>query len=387
MIKVTVIINGREYNLKGKEDENYLKEVSEFVNSKIKEITSKNTFLSTGDAAVLAAINIADELYKGDIEVDRLNKIKISLEERNQTLSDTIKELRERIEKIHGTSNKAIGDLENKIRNLNGNTLEITNKNKGLIEENNRLDSNNKNLQNEVENLKKELSEVNNLSELLNKKVVNIKEKNTLLQEKIQEASYAENAIKKELTFALNEKEQIKKILDEGKYSESVLKNEIESIKKENKELNEEIKRSINSKESQQEELDIMKERNDELKDEVNNLNGSIIELKGKIEEKNKELEIEKSLKNSMEEDFKIKGISEKEILKEEIKGKKNIISELEEKVERLAYEKTKILDSGKESRNDLKTAKYRILDLEKKLLDVQIEMARMKKDKNPLIK
>ena len=53
MIKVTVKINGIEYSLKGREDENYLKEVAEYVNSKMNEIKTKNPLLSTVDSGVL----------------------------------------------------------------------------------------------------------------------------------------------------------------------------------------------------------------------------------------------------------------------------------------------------------------------------------------------
>ena len=105
MIKVTVNINGKDYNLKGRDDEEYLKQVAEYVDGKISEITTKNQFLSTGDAAVLAAVNIADDLYENDIEYQKVKKIKVSLEERNQTLSDTIKELRERIENLQKEKN------------------------------------------------------------------------------------------------------------------------------------------------------------------------------------------------------------------------------------------------------------------------------------------
>ena len=86
MIKVTVKINGIEYSLKGREDENYLKEVAEYVNSKMNEIKTKNPLLSTVDSGVLAALNIADELYKADIEIEEFKKKKESLEERNSGL-------------------------------------------------------------------------------------------------------------------------------------------------------------------------------------------------------------------------------------------------------------------------------------------------------------
>ena len=59
----------------------------------------------------------------------------------------------------------------------------------------------------------------------------------------------------------------------------------------------------------------------------------------------------------------------------------------MQQKIDKLASEKSKILESGKTSRQELRDAKYRILDLEKKIVDVQIEMTKMKRDKNILKK
>ena len=46
MIKVTVKINGKDYNLVGREDEKYLKDLAEYVNSRISEVKGKNPLLS-----------------------------------------------------------------------------------------------------------------------------------------------------------------------------------------------------------------------------------------------------------------------------------------------------------------------------------------------------
>ena len=64
MNTVTVKINGMEYNLKGKEDDEYLLKVSEYVDGKFKEVSSNNNKLSISSVAVLSALNIADELFK-----------------------------------------------------------------------------------------------------------------------------------------------------------------------------------------------------------------------------------------------------------------------------------------------------------------------------------
>lgn len=53
MIKVTVKINGREYNLKGNDNEEYLKNVSSFVDGKIKQIKANNGVLSSVEQVFL----------------------------------------------------------------------------------------------------------------------------------------------------------------------------------------------------------------------------------------------------------------------------------------------------------------------------------------------
>ena len=76
MNTVTVIINGIEYNLRGKEDERYLSEVAAYVDNKIREISGSNKKLNTSSAAVLTAVNIADELFKCDLEIGNITKKK-----------------------------------------------------------------------------------------------------------------------------------------------------------------------------------------------------------------------------------------------------------------------------------------------------------------------
>lgn len=387
MIKVTVNINGREYNLKGMENEKYLKEVAEYVDSKIKEITSKNSFLSTGDAGVLTAINIADELYKVDIETDELRKAKKSLEDRNQTLSDTIKALRENVDKAQGEKGNLLNALSSKTNNLKDQISKQNEKNKVLEMDNNNLNKVNIALRDEKTKLMQELSQVNNLSEVLNREMVKVKDKNTALNEKLQEVAYVQSTVKKELEKTIKDKEAYQKLIDESKYGQEVLGLEIENLKKNKRELEDNITRIKQSKGSIEEEVEILSNRNEELKNEINSLRATVKELEYKSNQKDKEFEKEKATNKSIEESFKENNILEKEILKEDIEQKNRIIKELEDNISKLSYEKTKIMENTRESGKELKTAKYKVLDLEKKLVDVQIEMVKMKKEKNALIR
>ena len=170
MIKVIVNINGKDYTLKGRDNEKYLKQVAEYVDGKISEIATKNRFLSTGDAAVLAAVNIADDLYESDINYQNAKKDKVSLEERNQTLSDTIKELREKVDNLQKQKDSEASILQEKlesnnkdIENLNKN-IETLNKEKEDLSESNRI-------------LNKEKGDLSASNEILSKEKEDLKEK------------------------------------------------------------------------------------------------------------------------------------------------------------------------------------------------------------------
>ena len=111
MNTVTIKINGIEYNLKGRENEEYLLEVAKYVDGKVKDIMANNRKLSSTAAATLVALNIADELFKADIEIEVLMKKNTSLDERNLTLKERIKEIREEAEGIEFNTSREINKL------------------------------------------------------------------------------------------------------------------------------------------------------------------------------------------------------------------------------------------------------------------------------------
>lgn len=79
--KVTVTINGQEYNLVASEDAAYMKKVAAHVDAKVQEILESGKISGT-DAAVLAALNIADEYFKSQEAAESLRvQIKGFLEE------------------------------------------------------------------------------------------------------------------------------------------------------------------------------------------------------------------------------------------------------------------------------------------------------------------
>lgn len=112
MSTVTININGMDYNLKGRESEDYLAEIAKYVDEKVRDIMANNRKLSSTAGATLVALNIADELFKADEEVEKLIKKNTSLEERNTTLKERLKEIREENENTDDLK-KIIEELRN----------------------------------------------------------------------------------------------------------------------------------------------------------------------------------------------------------------------------------------------------------------------------------
>jgi cell division protein ZapA len=61
---VTVTIMGRNYTLRAEEDAQYVRMIAAYVDDKLQEIAKVSPRMSTTRLAILAAINIADELHK-----------------------------------------------------------------------------------------------------------------------------------------------------------------------------------------------------------------------------------------------------------------------------------------------------------------------------------
>jgi cell division protein ZapA (FtsZ GTPase activity inhibitor) len=82
---VKILIFEREYHLKAKEGEEYLKAIASYVDEKVKKIASSTKEKGREQISILACLNIADELYK--------------LKEKNRKAREKIRQLIERVEK------------------------------------------------------------------------------------------------------------------------------------------------------------------------------------------------------------------------------------------------------------------------------------------------
>ncbi len=61
---VQVEIFGHSYTIKGEANQDYILEVAAFVDRRMREITEKLPVASLSKVAILASLNIADELFK-----------------------------------------------------------------------------------------------------------------------------------------------------------------------------------------------------------------------------------------------------------------------------------------------------------------------------------
>src|SRR5471030_1554660 len=202
MIKVTVNINGMNYNLKGEKDEKYLLGVANYVDGRIKEIISKKENLSTTAATVLAAVNIADEFYECDLELDEANKLR-------ETVNDENILLKQKLEKINLELENVLKEKLNAQNNFGKKETELHEKHKDVEVTFNSLNDAINNLKAENEKLKKENRLISDeakknkkLNEGLNKEIIEIKDKNKLVYKKIDEAKNKEYRLNKQLQQA-----------------------------------------------------------------------------------------------------------------------------------------------------------------------------------------
>lgn len=121
--KVTVRIAGNEYVICGTETPEYMQKVALFVDRKLLEISRSNHLLSTSMASVLAALNMADELFKSEEELDKtlaeLDQIKIKYQELKtefQRLKSDNERLRNNETRLHIELSKREAELK-EVRN------------------------------------------------------------------------------------------------------------------------------------------------------------------------------------------------------------------------------------------------------------------------------
>ena len=61
---VKVTIYGKEYEIKGTQDEEYVQMLADYVDSNMRSIAEKTQIIASERIAILTALNIADEMHK-----------------------------------------------------------------------------------------------------------------------------------------------------------------------------------------------------------------------------------------------------------------------------------------------------------------------------------
>ncbi|ACL74562.1 cell division protein ZapA [Ruminiclostridium cellulolyticum] len=98
--KVVIRIAGKDYTLVGSEPDEYIHKVGLYIDKKMNEIMLRNSRLSTSFAAVLTAINVADDYFKSKAEEISLGKEKDELVNETEKLKCEIEQLREQNEEL-----------------------------------------------------------------------------------------------------------------------------------------------------------------------------------------------------------------------------------------------------------------------------------------------
>ena len=71
--RLTVKLDGREYTIVSEESREYMLEISDMVNKKLSDARERNCNLSSSMAALLVALNMADDLKKTEIKAEKLS--------------------------------------------------------------------------------------------------------------------------------------------------------------------------------------------------------------------------------------------------------------------------------------------------------------------------
>lgn len=90
---VQVQIFGHSYTIRGEADHAYITEVSAYVDRKMREITERLPVASLSKVAILASLNIADELFKERArQDDRTRQLNERAARLNEVLDDLLQE-------------------------------------------------------------------------------------------------------------------------------------------------------------------------------------------------------------------------------------------------------------------------------------------------------
>lgn len=125
--KMEVRILGKDYVVVGKESDEYIQKVALYIDKKMNEASKTNHKLNTSMIAVLAAINVVDDLFKSNETIrefqEELNSKNLDLEKTKTSLKDALEEislLREKSTEQQFELVKTKTELKDMLTNYNG---------------------------------------------------------------------------------------------------------------------------------------------------------------------------------------------------------------------------------------------------------------------------
>lgn len=167
--RVDVIIDSRNFTIVGTEEEEYIQSIAYYVDKKIRELSSKNSRLSQTMTATLAALHIADELYKSNKELMNLEEKAKNPLEKYDLVCEELEKTKEKVMELKKSCNEHENiilslnkEKESLINELNQNKEALQLKEKELEEAKKEVkELKDKNFQNQIEliEVKKELAE------------------------------------------------------------------------------------------------------------------------------------------------------------------------------------------------------------------------------------
>ncbi len=96
--KVVIRIAGKDYTLVGIESDEYIQKVGLYIDKKMNEILMRNNRLSTSLAAVLTAINVADDYFKS-------REAEHSARKEKEAVNDELERLRKEVQQLKDENN------------------------------------------------------------------------------------------------------------------------------------------------------------------------------------------------------------------------------------------------------------------------------------------
>lgn len=121
MKRTKIEIYGRRYTVSSEYEDRYIDRLTQYVNSKIKELVIKNPRLDYADACALCLLNVADEIATAQDKMNSLNLKLEELESKKGGFDSEVEKLNKDLENIKAKNS----ELENEIRKRDNEIIKL----------------------------------------------------------------------------------------------------------------------------------------------------------------------------------------------------------------------------------------------------------------------